>query len=67
MKVLTFSGQGRRTGRVHVFDEETGAYLTRGFVKGTMLYVKREIDKRRVVLRQFEGRRQTARASAPRH
>lgn len=57
LEVRIFNGPGSRQNRVHVFDQRTGSYLTRGFTRGEVLFVRRPIDGADIVIRAFEGRR----------
>ncbi|MFN7984482.1 MAG: hypothetical protein U0Q11_21770 [Vicinamibacterales bacterium] len=59
--VHVFEGQGSRRNRVHVFDGRTGRYLTRGYTRGSMLFVRRPFGDAEIEIRSFDGRRQTSR------
>ncbi len=57
LEVRIFNGAGSRQNRVHVFDQRTGSYLTRGFTRGAVLFVRRPIESADIVIREFDGRR----------
>jgi len=56
IEVRLFIGAGSRQNRVHVFDQRTGSYLTSGFTRGSVLFVRRPIAFSAVVIREFAGR-----------
>lgn len=54
--VQVFSGPGSRVNRVHIFDRVTGTYLTKGYARDGVLFVKRGIGTLDVVIQPFMGR-----------
>lgn len=53
MRVEVFKGPGSRKNRVHIFDRSSGSYLTRGYLKDGVLFVKDAIDLKSVRIRKF--------------
>ncbi|MEQ1729247.1 MAG: hypothetical protein ABL982_12800 [Vicinamibacterales bacterium] len=56
LTVRVFAGPGSRVNRVHVFDRATGTYLTKGYARGSVLFVKRWVETMDVVVHPFVGR-----------
>jgi len=56
LTVQVFSGPGSRVNRVHIFDRVTGTYLTKGYARDGVLFVKRGIGTLDVVIQPFMGR-----------
>ncbi|MGC4082301.1 MAG: hypothetical protein QM736_09390 [Vicinamibacterales bacterium] len=56
LEVRLFRGQGSRVNRVHVFDRYTGCFVTSGYTRGSVLFVRRPIDAAAVLIREFLGR-----------
>lgn len=55
-EIRLFDGSGSRVNRVHVFDSRTGSYVTRGFTRGSTLFVRRPVELASVTIRTFDGR-----------
>ncbi len=56
LTVQVFSGPGSRVNRVHIFDRVTGTYLTKGYARDGVLFVKRWVGTMDVVIHPFMGR-----------
>jgi len=57
-RIEVFHGPGSRINRVYIFDKKTGCYLTRGYIKDEVLFVKNEMILKfhNIVIRGFGGR-----------
>jgi len=58
-RIEVFRGPGSRINRVHIFDSKRGNYLTRGYLKNEVLFIKDEMNLKsyNIVIRGFDGRK----------